>query len=58
MNEFDYRCPRCKHNEGLYIVSEAGAHYIRCSICGYESESYESEIVCLNRVFGNLEVKE
>ena len=58
MNEFDYKCPRCKSDKGLYIVSIASTHHIRCSICGYESKSYESEVVCLNRVFGNLEVKE
>lgn len=33
----DYRCGRCKRNEGLYLQPRATAMFVTCSLCGTTS---------------------
>lgn len=33
----DFRCGRCKRNEGLYLQPRASAMFVTCSLCGITS---------------------
>ena len=51
------RCPKCKSSRAVYLNSIAGAHYIKCGICFWQSEDYKSEKECIESVF-NIPIQE